>query len=116
MRLIGTKFRSPCDRCSYIYNHHAVVPPARQASMTIPLPLFYPALILSLVPLLIVLVQFLTWFIDPHGLRSFPGPWLARFSDLWLGRVAQQGHRSEVVHKMHKKYGEPAESCRLRGI
>lgn len=84
--------------------------------MSIPFPLFHPALILSLVPLLIVFVYFLTWLIDPHGLRSFPGPWLARFSDLWLGRVAQQGHRSEVVHKMHKKYGEPAESCRLRGI
>ena len=79
------------------------------AIIQLPFPLFQPALILSLVPALIVLVHFLTWLVDPHGLRSFPGPWLARFSDLWLGRVAQQGHRSEVVHEMHKKYGEPAE-------
>ncbi|KAI0302392.1 cytochrome P450 monooxygenase pc-bph [Multifurca ochricompacta] len=45
------------------------------------------------------------WLLDPHGLRSFPGPFLARFSDLWLGRVAQQGHRSEIVHALHEKYG-----------
>lgn len=86
------------------------------AIIQLPFPLFQPALILSLVPALIVLVHFLTWLVDPHGLRSFPGPWLARFSDLWLGRVAQQGHRSEVVHEMHKKYGEPAETCRFEPI
>jgi benzoate 4-monooxygenase len=77
-------------------------------------PLSHLALILSLVPALLTLVHFLIWLIDPHGLRSFPGPWLARFSDLWLGRVAQQGHRSEVVHEMHKKYGKLTQSDRFR--
>ncbi len=74
----------------------------------------HPATILSLVPALLVLVHFVSWLIDLHGLRSFPGPWLARFSDLWLGHVAKQGHRSEVVHQMHEKYGEPAETCSSR--
>ncbi|KAI0294428.1 cytochrome P450 [Russula brevipes] len=65
----------------------------------------HPALIVFLVPAVVVLVHFIPWLVDPHGLRSFPGPWVARFSDLWLGRVAQHGHRSEVVHEMHQKYG-----------
>jgi hypothetical protein len=79
------------------------------AILQLPIPLFHyvhPALILTLVPPLVLLVHFIPWLVDPHGLRSFPGPWLARFSDLWLGRVAKQGHRSEVVHQMHEKYGE----------
>jgi benzoate 4-monooxygenase len=45
------------------------------------------------------------WLLDEHGIRAIPGPWLAKFSDLWLGRVAAQGHRSEVVHDVHKQYG-----------
>ncbi|KAI0282796.1 cytochrome P450 monooxygenase pc-bph [Russula aff. rugulosa BPL654] len=78
------------------------------AILQLPIPLFHyvhPAIIFILVPALIVLLHFIPWLVDPHGLRSFPGPRLARFSDLWLGRVAKHGHRSEVVHQMHEKYG-----------
>ncbi|KAI0266458.1 cytochrome P450 monooxygenase [Gloeopeniophorella convolvens] len=64
-----------------------------------------PALIIWTIPALVIVAHLLPWLIDAHGLRSYPGPWLAQFSDLWLGRVAQQGHRSEVVHELHKKYG-----------
>ncbi|KAH9976216.1 cytochrome P450 monooxygenase [Lactifluus volemus] len=65
-----------------------------------------PALIvLAIISTFIILVHLLVWLVDPNGLRTFPGPFLARFSDLWLGRVAQQGHRSQVVHEMHEKYG-----------
>ena len=79
------------------------------ANLQLQIPLFHsvhPALLLTLVPALIALVHFIPWLVDPHGLRSFPGPWLARFSDLWLGSVAKHGHRSEVVHQMHEKYGK----------
>ena len=64
------------------------------------------ASVIILVPTLVILGHLIPWFVDPHGLRSFPGPWLAHFSDVWLGRVAHQGHRSEVVHELHQKYGE----------
>ncbi|KAI6019956.1 cytochrome P450 [Pisolithus orientalis] len=37
--------------------------------------------------------------------RSIPGPFLAKFSDIWLGWVSSLGHRSDVVHELHKKYG-----------
>ena len=79
------------------------------ALLELPLSLFHglhPAFFLAVVPAILILVHFIPWLVDTHGLRSFPGPWLARFSDLWLGCVAQKGHRSEVVHQMHKKYGE----------
>ena len=46
------------------------------------------------------------------------GPFLAEFSDAWLGWVAAQGHRSEVVHDMHAKYGEHRVSWRdgIQGV
>ncbi|KZT64511.1 cytochrome P450 [Daedalea quercina L-15889] len=59
-------------------------------------------LLLLLAACLIHLVPYLR---DPHALCSYPGPLLAKFSDVWLGRVAAQGHRSETVHELHKKYG-----------
>lgn len=57
------------------------------------------------VPVLAVLAHIIPWLVDVHAIRSYPGPFWARFTDLWLGWVAAQGHRSEVVHEMHKKYG-----------
>ncbi|OCH91279.1 cytochrome P450 [Obba rivulosa] len=53
----------------------------------------------------VALVHLVPWLLDPHGIRSYPGPWLAKFSDAWLGWVAAHGHRSEVVHELHKKHG-----------
>lgn len=55
----------------------------------------------------IVLGHIIPYLADPHGIRSYPGPLLAKFSDAWLGWVASNGHRSEVVHQLHKKHGMP---------
>ncbi|EJC99221.1 cytochrome P450 monooxygenase pc-bph [Fomitiporia mediterranea MF3/22] len=59
------------------------------------------------VPLVLILGLIVPYFVDPHCIRNngITGPLSARFSDAWLGWVAAQGHRSEVVHEMHKKYG-----------
>ncbi|KAK0492671.1 cytochrome P450 monooxygenase [Armillaria luteobubalina] len=54
---------------------------------------------------LVILVHLVPYLIDSHGLRSYPGPLLAKFSDAWLGCVAYKGHRSEVIHDLHTKYG-----------
>jgi len=62
-------------------------------------------IILALVPVLILAVHLVPYLVDPHSIRKLPGPFLARFSDIWLGWVAKRGHRSEVVHAMHQKYG-----------
>lgn len=60
----------------------------------------------------VIIGHIVSYVTDPHGLRSFPGPALAKLSDLWLARVATNGHRSEVVHELHEKYGQ-SHSCIL---
>ena len=51
-------------------------------------------------------VHLVPYVVDARGIRTIPGPWLAKYTDAWLGRVAARGHRSEVVHELHKKYGD----------
>ncbi|KIY49616.1 cytochrome P450 [Fistulina hepatica ATCC 64428] len=53
----------------------------------------------------VLLVHIVPWVIDSHRLRGYPGPFLAQFTDLWLGKVSTTGHRSEVIHGLHQKYG-----------
>jgi benzoate 4-monooxygenase len=60
---------------------------------------------LLLIPLPILLAHVISYLRDPYNQRSIQGPFLARFSDVWLGWVASQGHRSDVVHQLHRKYG-----------
>jgi len=57
------------------------------------------------IPPLIFLAHVVPWLVDSRGIRGYPGPFLAKFSDLWLGYVSKAGHRSEVVHEIHQKYG-----------
>lgn len=61
-----------------------------------------------IIPVVLLLVHFVPYFVDPHCIRSngITGPFWAQFSDAWLGWVVGQGHRSEVVHELHEKYGE----------
>ncbi|KAF7344377.1 Cytochrome P450 monooxygenase [Mycena sanguinolenta] len=61
--------------------------------------------VLAAVPVVVVLVHLLIYLVDPYGIRHYPGPFLAKFSDAWLGYISKQGHRSEVIHEMHLKYG-----------
>ena len=53
----------------------------------------------------VVLTHIVPFLWDPHGFGVFPGPFFAKFSDGWLAYVAAHGHRSEVVHALHKKHG-----------
>ncbi len=61
--------------------------------------------VIATVTVLVVLVHLVPYLIDFHRLRSYPGPLIAKFSDAWLGYVSYQGHRSEIVHDLHRKYG-----------
>ncbi|KIM86675.1 hypothetical protein PILCRDRAFT_96068 [Piloderma croceum F 1598] len=61
--------------------------------------------LLIFILIIVLLVHIVGYVADPHGIRSIPGPFLAKFSDIWLGMVSGHSHRSEVVHEMHKKYG-----------
>ena len=53
----------------------------------------------------VVLVHIVPYVLDAHGIRAFPGPFWAKFTDLWLGKVAAGGHRSEHIYRLHEKYG-----------
>ena len=66
---------------------------------------YYTATI-SASALAILAAHLVPYVVDAHGIRSIPGPRLAKFTDAWMGRVVVGGHRSEVVHEMHKQYGE----------
>ncbi|KZT25634.1 cytochrome P450 monooxygenase, partial [Neolentinus lepideus HHB14362 ss-1] len=62
--------------------------------------------ILIILSVVVALAHLVPYFVDPHAMKNYPGPFLARISTAWLGRVSAQGHRSEVVHGLHKKYGK----------
>ncbi|KAG6849324.1 hypothetical protein H0H93_009416 [Arthromyces matolae] len=56
-------------------------------------------------PSILVLAHLIPYLWDAHNARALPGPFLAKFSDLWLGLIAKGGHRSEIIHDLHLKYG-----------
>lgn len=64
-----------------------------------------PVYFLFAIPSALVLAHIIPWLYDSHHLRDVPGPWLAKFTDAWLGYWAAQGKRSEHVHEIHEKYG-----------
>ncbi|KAH8826822.1 cytochrome P450 monooxygenase [Flagelloscypha sp. PMI_526] len=64
-----------------------------------------PYFLLPLPFILAALGHIVPYYVDHWKIRKYPGPWLAKYSDLWLGKVAQTGHRSETVHQAHLEYG-----------
>lgn len=54
----------------------------------------------------VVLWHILGYFLDPYNLRTYPGPILARLSNIWLVTLARQGNHCDVLTEAHKKYGE----------
>jgi len=57
------------------------------------------------IPVVVLLCHIIPWLVDPHDIRKYPGPFMAKFTDLWLAYISSQGHRSEVIHDYHLKYG-----------
>ncbi|THV01322.1 cytochrome P450 monooxygenase [Dendrothele bispora CBS 962.96] len=53
----------------------------------------------------LLLVHLIPWLVDRYNLRAYPGPFIAQFSDIWMGWVALRGRRSVLVHELHHKYG-----------
>ncbi|KAL9710326.1 hypothetical protein Ac2012v2_006624 [Leucoagaricus gongylophorus] len=66
---------------------------------------FNPQTIAYIVLAAVLVVHLVPWLWDSRGIRNYPGPFLAKFSDIWLVYVSKKGHRSEVIHEMHSKYG-----------
>jgi len=50
---------------------------------------------------------FLTGYFGAHaGLRKFPGPPAAAWTQLWLAKQSRNGIRSPAVHEQHMKHGK----------
>ncbi|KIK78214.1 hypothetical protein PAXRUDRAFT_834670 [Paxillus rubicundulus Ve08.2h10] len=64
-----------------------------------------PSTLLTLFSVTVGLAYIFPYLADPFKQRHIPGPFLAKFSNIWLGWTASQGHRSDVVHELHKKHG-----------
>ena len=62
--------------------------------------LFTPYIVL-LAPLLYYLLPYLR----NATIRDVPGPFLAKFSNLWLLYQCRRGQRYKAVDEAHKKYG-----------
>lgn len=69
------------------------------------LPKFDPLITVAIFVSLLVVFHLIPFISDPHRIRSYPGPFLAKFSDAWLGWIAARGHIIGDVHEAHRKYG-----------
>ncbi|CCM04276.1 uncharacterized protein FIBRA_06447 [Fibroporia radiculosa] len=52
-----------------------------------------------------ILVHLVPYIMDPRGLRTYPGPFFAKFTDVWLGLTIFSNTWSETVDSLHKKHG-----------
>jgi benzoate 4-monooxygenase len=57
------------------------------------------------IPVAVILYHVIPWLLDPKGIRKYPGPFLAKFTDFWLAYTSKGGVRSEIIHDYHQKYG-----------
>ena len=62
-------------------------------------------LFLAAIPVATILYLLTAYFVDPHDLRSYPGPFLAKFTDAWIAWTVHSNRWSLSVEDAHKKYG-----------
>jgi benzoate 4-monooxygenase len=58
------------------------------------------------IPVAIALFWIVPYLTSNTALRNVPGPFFAKFSNLWLMAQARQGKRYLSVDQAHKKYGK----------
>ena len=58
------------------------------------------------IPVLLVLYWLVPYLTANTGIRNVPGPFFAKFTNLWLLAQARQGKRYLSVDQAHKKYGK----------
>jgi hypothetical protein len=59
----------------------------------------FPVVVIS------ILYVFLQSWLKP-GLRSIPGPWLAKFSNIWRFYDVAKGRPDITLYKLHQKHGD----------
>ncbi len=58
------------------------------------------------IPIALVLYYLVPYLTSNTSIRSIPGPFFAKFSNLWLLLQARQGKRYKSVDEAHAKYGK----------
>jgi len=58
-----------------------------------------------IVAVISILYVFLESWLRP-GLRSIPGPWLAKFSNIWRFYDVAKGRPDITLYKLHEKHGD----------
>ncbi|EFP94438.1 hypothetical protein PGT21_012581 [Puccinia graminis f. sp. tritici] len=48
---------------------------------------------------------------NKHQLNRYSGPFLAKFSRLWLGYATRFGSRYQIIHQLHQKHACPSSCC-----
>ncbi|KAI0903796.1 cytochrome p450 benzoate 4-monooxygenase [Ustulina deusta] len=68
--------------------------------------LFHTIVLGSLLPIWAFCYWIVPYFTTYKHLRHLPGPFLGKFSNLWLGLGARKGQKYAWVHAAHQKYGK----------
>jgi benzoate 4-monooxygenase len=58
------------------------------------------------IPVLLILYWLVPYLTSNIEIRNVPGPFFAKFTNLWLLTQARQGKRYLSVDQAHKKYGK----------
>lgn len=58
------------------------------------------------IPVALALYFLIPYLTSNTGIRDIPGPFAAKFTNLWLLLRSRQGKRYKSVHEAHKKYGK----------
>jgi len=58
------------------------------------------------IPVAVVLFFLVPYLTSNTDIRDIPGPFAAKFTNLWLLLQARQGKRYKSVDEAHKKYGK----------
>ena len=67
----------------------------------------YSTTIIYAISLVVVTVHLVPYVVDQGGIKSIPGPWFAKFTDVWLDRVASE---AKGGRDMKKAGGETTET------
>jgi benzoate 4-monooxygenase len=57
------------------------------------------------IPLYIALYYIIPYFTTYSSIAKIPGPFSAKFSNIWLGLSARRGQKYAAVDWAHRKYG-----------
>ncbi|KAI4728747.1 cytochrome p450 benzoate 4-monooxygenase [Aureobasidium sp. EXF-10728] len=65
----------------------------------------YPILLLIILPAWLLFYYLLPYYTTYSPLRRIPGPFLSRFSNLWLAYHSRRSQRYLAIHSAHQHYG-----------